>query len=81
MTEERLKMINKMAEEIKSLSEVEDKIKEGFEIDVRLKYIRTIESFSVYPYLSEAQRCVIEDFVKKYIRRNLEDYRKEFEKL
>nr|DAT96569.1 MAG TPA: hypothetical protein [Caudoviricetes sp.] len=74
-------MINKIAEEIKSISEVEDKIKEGFEVDVRLKNIRTIESFSIYPYLSEAQRSVIEDFVKKYIRRNLEDYRKEFEKL
>lgn len=81
MTEERLKMINKIAEEIKSISEVEDKIKEGFEVDVRLKYIRTIESFSIYPYLTEAQRSVIEDFVKKYIRRNLEDYRKEFEEL
>lgn len=52
MTEERLKMINKIAEEIKSISEVVDKIKEGFEVDVRLKYIRTIESFSVYSYLS-----------------------------
>lgn len=81
MTEERLKMINKIAEEIKSISEVVDKIKEGFEVDVRLKYIRTIESFSVYPYLSEAQRSEIEDLVKKCIRKNLEDYRKEFEEL
>lgn len=81
MTEERLKMINKIAEEIKSISEVVDKIKEGFEVDVRLKYIRTIESFSVYPYLSEAQRSEIEDLVKKCIIKNLEDYRKEFEKL
>ena len=81
MTEERLKMINKIAEEIKSISEVVDKIKEGFEVDVRLKYIRTIESFSVNSYLSEAQRSVIEDLVKKFIRRNLEDYRNEFEKL
>jgi hypothetical protein len=81
MTEERLKMINRIAEEMKSISEVVNKIKEGFEVDVRLKYIRTIESFSVYPYLSEAQRSVIEDLVKKFIRRNLEDYRNEFEKL
>ena len=81
MTEERLKMINKIAEEMKSISEVVNKMKEGFEVDVRLKYIRTIESFSVYPYLSEAQRSVIEDLVKKFIRRNLEDYRNEFEKL
>lgn len=81
MTEERLKMINRIAEEMKSISEVVNKMKEGFEVDVRLKYIRTIESFSVYPYLSEAQRSVIEDLVKKFIRRNLEDYRNEFEKL
>lgn len=81
MTEERLKMINKIAEEMKSISEVVNKIKEGFEIDVRLKFIRTIESFSVYPYLSEAQRSEIEDLVEKCIRKNLEDYRKEFEKL
>ncbi len=81
MTEERLKMINNIAEEMKSISEVVNKIKEGFEVDVRLKYIRTIESFSVYPYLSEAQRSEIEDLVKKCIIKNLEDYRKEFEKL
>ena len=81
MTEERLKMINRIAEEMKSISEVVNKMKEGFEVDVRLKYIRTIESFSVYPYLSEAQRSVIEDLVKKFIRRNLEDYKNEFEKL
>ena len=81
MTEERLKMINNIAEEMKSISEVVNKVKEGFEVDVRLKYIRTIESFSVYPYLSEAQRSEIEDLVKKCIIKNLEDYRKEFEKL
>ena len=74
-------MINKIAEEMLSISEVVNKIKEGFEVDVRLKYIRTIESFSVYPYLSEAQRSEIEDLVKKCIIKNLEDYRKEFEKL
>jgi hypothetical protein len=81
MTEERLKMINKIAEEMESISEVVNKIKEGFEIDVRLKFIRTIESFSVYPYLSEAQRSEIEELVKKCIIKNLEDYRKEFEEL
>nr|DAN13001.1 MAG TPA: Spike protein S2 PROTEIN [Caudoviricetes sp.] len=73
--------MNKINEDIKFLTEVVNKIEEGFQIDVRLKYIRTINSFSVYPYLSEAQRSVIEDLVKKFIRRNLEDYRKEFEKL
>lgn len=66
---------------MESISEVVNKIKEGFEVDVRLKYIRTIESFSVYPYLSEAQRSEIKDLVKKCIIKNLEDYRKEFEKL
>ena len=81
MTEERLKMINKIAEEMESISEVVNKIKEGFEIDVRLKFIRTIESFSVYPYLSEAQRSEIEELVKKCIIKNLEDYRKKFEEL
>lgn len=81
MTEERLKMINKIAEEMKSISEVVNKIKEGFEVDVRLKFIRTIESFSVFSYLSETQRSEIEELVKKCIRKNLEDYRKEFEKL
>lgn len=74
-------MINKIAEEMESISEVVNKIKEGFEVDVRLKNIRTIEGFSVYPYLSEAQRSEIEDLVKKCIIKNLEDYRKEFEEL
>lgn len=74
-------MINKIAEEMESISEVVNKIKEGFEVDVRLKHIRTIESFSVYPYLSEGQRSEIEDLVEKCIRKNLEDYRKEFEEL
>lgn len=74
-------MINKIAEEMESISEVVNKIKEGFEVDVRLKFIRTIESFSVFSYLSETQRSEIEELVKKCIRKNLEDYRKEFEKL
>ena len=81
MTEERLKLINKIAEEMKFISEVVNKIEEGFQVDVRLKSIRTIDSFSVYPYLSEAQRSEIEDLVKKFIRRNMEDYRKEFKEL
>lgn len=66
---------------MESISEVVNKIKEGFEFDVRLKSIRTIENFSVYPYLSEAQRSKIEELVEKSIRKNLEDYRKEFEEL
>lgn len=81
MTEERLKMINKIAEEMESISEVVNKIEEGFQVDVRLKSIRTIESFSVSPYLSEAQRSEIEELVKKRIIKNLEDYRKAFETL
>lgn len=81
MKQEQLEKMNKINEDIKFLTEVVNKIKEGFEVDVRLKYIRTIDSFSVYPYLSEAQRSEIEDLVKKYIRKNLEDYRKEFEEL
>ena len=74
-------MINKIAEEMKFISEVVNKIEEGFQIDVRLKSIRTTDDFSVYPYLSEGQRSVIEDLVKKFIRKNLDDYRNEFEKL
>lgn len=81
MTEERLKMINKIAEEMKFISEVIKKIEEGYTLEIRLKGVRTTESFSVYPFLSEAQRSDIEDLVKKCIRKNLEDYRKEFEKL
>lgn len=81
MKQEQFEKMNKINEDIKFLTEVVNKIKEGFEVDVRLKYIRTIDSFSVYPYLSEAQRSEIEDLVKKFIRRNLEDYRNEFEKL
>lgn len=81
MTEERLKMINKIAEEMKFISEVIKKIEEGYTFEIRLKGVRTTDGFSVYPFLSEAQRSVIEDFVKKFIRKNLEDYRKEFEEL
>ena len=81
MTEERLKMINKIAEEMKFISEVVNKIEEGYTFEIRLKGVRTTDGFSVYPFLSEAQRSVIEDFVKKFIRKNLEDYRKEFEEL
>lgn len=81
MTQEKLEKINKINEDIKYITEVVNKIEEGSQFDVRLKNIRTIDSFSVYPYLSEAQRSVIEDLVKKFIRRNLEDYRNEFENL
>lgn len=81
MTEERLKMINKINEEMKYLAEVIKKKEEGDSFDIRLKSLRTIDSFSVYPYLSESQRSEIEDLVEKCIRKNLEDYRKEFENL
>lgn len=86
MTEERLKMINKIAEEMKFISEVIKKIERGYTFEIRLRGVRTTEmrtteNFSVYPFLSEAQRSEIEDLVEKCIRRNLDDYRKEFEKL
>ena len=74
-------MINKIAEEMKFISEAIKKIDEGYMFEVRLKGVRTTDGFSVYPFLSEAQRSEIEELVKKYIRKNLEDYRKEFEKL
>ena len=81
MTEERLKMINKIAEEMKFISEVIKKIEEGYTFEIRLKGVRTTESFSVNPYLSKAQRSAIEDLIKECIIKNLDDYRKEFEKL
>lgn len=81
MTEERLKLINKIAEEMKFISEVIEKIDGGYTFEIRLKGVRTTDGFSVYPFLSEGQRSVIEDLVKKCIRRNFEDYRKEFEVL
>lgn len=81
MTEERLKMINKIAEEMKFISEAIKKINEGYKFEVRLNGVRTTDGFSVYPFLSEAQRSEIEDLVEKCIRRNFEDYRKEFEEL
>lgn len=81
MTEERLRMINKIAEEMNFISEAIKKINEGYTFEIRLKGVRTTDGFSVYPFLSEAQRSVIEDLLKKSIRRNLEDYRNEFEKL
>lgn len=81
MTEERLKMINKIAEEMNFISLVMERIEEGSQIDVRLKSIRTIDSFSVYPYLSEAQRSEIENLIEKRLRENFDNYKKEFEKL
>lgn len=82
MTEERLKMINKIADEMKFISAVIEKIEEGYTYEIRLKGVRTTDGFSVYPFLSEAQRSEIEDLlVEKCIRKNLENYRNEFEKL
>lgn len=81
MTEERLKLINKIADEMKFISEVVNKIEGGYTFEIRLKSVRTTESISVFAFLSEAQRSEIEDLVEKCIRKYLEDYRKEFEKL
>lgn len=81
MTEERLKMINKIAEEMKFISEVIKKINEGYTFEIRLKGVRTTDGFSVYPFLSEAQRSEIEDLVEKCLRENFDNYKKEFEKL
>lgn len=81
MTEERLKMINKIAEEMKFISEVIKKIEEGYTFEIRLKGVRTTDGFSVYPFLSEAQRSEIEDLVEKRLRENFDNYKKEFEKL
>lgn len=82
MTEERLKLINKIAEEMKSIAKVIEKIEEGcYRFEIRLNSVRTTDVFGVTIFLSEAQRSEIEDLVEKCIRKNLEDYRKEFEKL
>lgn len=82
MTEERLKMINKIAEEMKSIAKVIEKIEEGcYRFEIRLNSVRTTDVFGVTIFLSEAQRSEIEDLVEKCIRRNFEDYRKEFEEL
>lgn len=82
MTEERLKLINKIAEEMKSIAKVIEKIEEGcYRFEIRLNSVRTTDVFGVTIFLSEAQRSEIEDLVEKFIRRNLEDYRNEFEKL
>ena len=81
MTEERLKMINKIAEEMKFISEVIKKIEEGYTFEIRLKGVRTTDGFSVYPFLSEAQRSEIETLIEKRLRENFDNYKKEFEKL
>ena len=82
MTEERLKMINRIAEEMKSIAKVIEKIEEGcYRFEIRLNSVRTTDVFGVTIFLSEAQRSEIEDLVEKCIRKNLEDYRKEFENL
>ena len=81
MTEERLKMINKIAEEMNFISEAIKKIDEGYTFEIRLKGVRTTDGFSVYPFLSEAQRSEIEDLVEKRLRENFDNYKKEFEKL
>ena len=81
MTEERLKMINKIAEEMKFISEVIKKIEEGYTFEIRLKGVRTTDGFSVYPFLSEAQRSEIETLIEKRLRENFDNYKKEFENL
>lgn len=81
MTEERLKMINKIADEMKFISAVIEKIEEGYTYEIRLKGVRTTDGFSVYPFLSEAQRSEIEDLIEKRLRENFDNYKKEFETL
>lgn len=81
MTEERLKMINKIADEMKFISAVIEKIEEGYTYEIRLKGVRTTDGFSVYPFLSEAQRSEIENLIEKRLRENFDNYKKEFEKL
>lgn len=81
MTEERLKMINKINEEMKFISEVVNKIEGGYTFEIRLKGVRTTESFSVYAFLSEAQRSEIEYLIEKRLRENFDNYKKEFENL
>ena len=81
MTEERLKLINKINEEMKCLAEVIKKKEEGDSFDIRLKSLRTIDSFSVYPYLSESQRSEILTLIEKRLRENFDNYKKEFENL
>ena len=66
---------------MKYIAEVIKKIEEGYSFDVRLKAVRTIDSFSVIPFLSESQRGAIEALINRSIRENLENYKKEFEKL
>ena len=81
MTEERLRMINQVNENMKYIAEVIKKMEEGYSFDIRLKGVRTPDSFSVIPFISESQRGVIEALINRSIRENLENYKKEFEKL
>lgn len=81
MTEERLKKINWIADEMNSFSDVIEKIEGGYTFEIRLKGVRTTDGFSVYPFLSEAQRSEIEDLIEKRLRENFDNYKKEFENL
>lgn len=81
MTEERLNMANLLAEKMKFISEVIKKIDEGYTFEIRLKCVRTTDGFSVYPFLSEAQRSEIETLIDKRLRKNFYNYKKEFENL
>jgi hypothetical protein len=82
MTEERLKMINKIAEEMKSIAKVIEKIEEGcYRFEIRLNSVRTTDVFGVTLFLSEAQRSEIENLIEKRLRENFDNYKKEFENL
>lgn len=82
MTEERLKLINKIAEEMKSIAKIKEKMEEGhYRFEIRLSSVQTTDGFSVYPFLSEAQRSEIEDLIEKRLRENFDNYKKEFENL
>ena len=82
MTEERLKLINKIAEEMKSIAKVIEKIEEDcYRFEIRLNSVRTTDVFGVTIFLSEAQRSEIENLIEKRLRENFDNYKKEFENL
>lgn len=74
-------MINKIADEMKFISAVIEKIEGGYTFEIRLKGVRTTDGFGVTIFLSEAQRSEIENLIEKRLRENFDNYKKEFENL